>query len=366
MNKNYDLVVIGGGPGGTAAAITSARKGARVLLLERGRFPRQKVCGEFISPESLSILQELLETHSALLRNAVRISKGRLFVDGRVLEVPINPAALSIARFDLDNALLQRAEAAGVMVIQQGAAHRIVGESPFYVQSSVGDFTAKAVVDASGRWSNLNSSQPGNGIGKTKWIGVKAHFIEPSPAKSVDLYFFNGGYCGVQPVTMVGTSGTEHVNACAMVKANAATTLGDVLQLHPALASRSRDWQAATEPSAVAPLIFAEPQPVRNHTLRVGDAACFVDPFVGDGISLALRSGFLAAQCLVPFFRQSVSLHDVLSLYKDRYERELLPVFRSSSKLRKLLQLPPLVRDAAISVLSHFPAAGRYMVRKTR
>src|SRR5579885_293610 len=119
MNKNYDLVVIGGGPAGTAAAIMCARTGARVLLLERGRFPRQKVCGEFTSAEALTILQELLGPNSSLLQNGIGITQGRLFLDGRVLKVPISPAALSIARFDLDSALLQRAEGAGVLVIQR-------------------------------------------------------------------------------------------------------------------------------------------------------------------------------------------------------------------------------------------------------
>ena len=58
---SYDLAIIGGGPAGTSAAISAARQGARVLLLERGRFPRHKVCGEFVSAESLTLLKDLLD-----------------------------------------------------------------------------------------------------------------------------------------------------------------------------------------------------------------------------------------------------------------------------------------------------------------
>jgi len=58
----YDLIVIGGGPAGSAAAIAAARAGAQVLLLERGRYPRHKVCGEFVSAESLDLLSTLLGT----------------------------------------------------------------------------------------------------------------------------------------------------------------------------------------------------------------------------------------------------------------------------------------------------------------
>ena len=92
----YDLAVIGGGPAGAAAAITSARQGHRVLLLERGKYPRHKVCGEFVSAESLGILRSLLSGTALLGRQwerLARIGRGRLFVDGSVLEAAIDPPA---------------------------------------------------------------------------------------------------------------------------------------------------------------------------------------------------------------------------------------------------------------------------------
>jgi flavin-dependent dehydrogenase len=79
----YDLIVVGGGPAGSAAAITAARNGASVLMLERGRFPRHKVCGEFVSAESLELLGNLFDAgHQSLIREMPRISQGRVFADG--------------------------------------------------------------------------------------------------------------------------------------------------------------------------------------------------------------------------------------------------------------------------------------------
>src|SRR5271168_3152725 len=102
----YDLIVIGGGPAGTSAAITAARGGARVLLLERGRFPRHKVCGEFVSAESLDLLGRLLDSGSkSLLSDAVRIAHARIFLDGHMLRTVADPPAASIARLELDEAL---------------------------------------------------------------------------------------------------------------------------------------------------------------------------------------------------------------------------------------------------------------------
>jgi flavin-dependent dehydrogenase len=100
--------------------------------------------------------------------------------------------------------------------------------------------------------------------------------------------------------------------------------------------------------------------------LLVGDAAGFIDPFVGDGISLALRSGALAARSLAPFFSGAASLVDATAEYRDGYRRSLLPVFRASSKIRKMLKLPATVRKPLLSILENAPAIAQYAVRKTR
>src|SRR5256885_16798401 len=82
----FDLIVVGGGPAGSAAAITAVRGGARVLLLERGRLPRHKVCGEFVSAEAVELRGSLLHgQHLTVVNDAGRISRTRLYVDGRMI-----------------------------------------------------------------------------------------------------------------------------------------------------------------------------------------------------------------------------------------------------------------------------------------
>jgi flavin-dependent dehydrogenase len=371
LDVMFDLIVIGGGPAGTATAIIAARGGARVLLLERGRFPRHKVCGEFVSSESLALLSGLLiSEHAALLGNAIRIPRARIFLDGRTLETPLAPPAASIARLDLDAALWESAEKCGVEARQQTAVQGVKGKGPFLVATSAGDFEAHALVSASGRWSNLNPPSNANALNhkpRQKWLGLKAHFAEASPPASVDLYFFEGGYCGVQPVELRGRDPTRgRVNACAMVRANVASTLAEVFARHPALLERSQQWRPLSEPVSTSPLIFGDPRPERDNMLMAGDAAGFVDPFVGDGISLALRSGALAAQSLAPFVRRETSLSAAANQYRRSYERQLAPVFRASSQMRGMLRLPRGVRVPMLFLLESAPAVTRYLVRKTR
>ena len=363
----YDLIIIGGGPAGTSAAISAARGGASVLLLERGRFPRHKVCGEFVSAESLGLLTNLLDRgHATLLSDAVRISKARLFLDGRTLQTTVDPPAASIARLNLDAALWHSAGNAGVDARQQVTVQSVAGAGPFHVVTTAGEFEARALVNASGRWSNLNLP-PTEGERREKWLGLKAHFAEPDAEPSVDLYFFKGGYCGVQPVHVSGeNSSAGRVNASAMVHADVASTLAEVFAQHPALHERSRRWTSLSDPVSTSPLIFRNPQAEQDGILMVGDAAGFVDPFVGDGISLALRSGSLAARCLAPFFAGEASLPDAASRYRELYGQSLLPIFRASSKIRQMLRLPRTLRKPLLMLLENAPAIARYAVRKTR
>src|SRR5258708_35535799 len=106
MTDLYDVAVVGGGPAGSAAAITARRAGARVLLIERGKFPRQKVCGEFVSSEALGLLRGLLDEHfgTPLFDSAVGIDSARIFLDGHIVTAKISPPAKSIPRFDMDYA----------------------------------------------------------------------------------------------------------------------------------------------------------------------------------------------------------------------------------------------------------------------
>ncbi len=368
--NTYDLAVIGGGPAGLAAAITAARDGARVLLAERGKLPRHRVCGEFISAESLTLLDSLLQgSGSRLLRNAIRISSGRLFHGKRIIAVPIIAAAASLARFDLDESLWKAALLAGADARQELAIQSLQQESGggFVLESADASFHAKAVIQAAGRWSNFTGLTQKSAPTTQKWIGLKAHYIESNPAPSVDLYFFEGGYCGVQPVDLQSDKHSgQRINAAALVRADVAHSLDDVLRLNPALAERAVDWQQITEPVSTSQVSFRAPQPLSGDVLLAGDAAAFVDPFVGDGISLGLRSGALAAESLAPFWQARQSLAQSAARYDAAYRSQLGPVFRNAALFRRMLTLPLAVRHTVAAILAYSPTLTGQMVRLTR
>jgi len=354
VEADYDLIVAGGGPAGSAAAITAARSGARVLLLEKDRFPRHKVCGEFVSSESLRLLRALLEGEP--FGAAPRIKCARIFASPKCQAIPVSPPAQSIPRHDLDKALLGAAKNAGAEVREETAVRQVLPGKLFSV--SIGNDTLKtrAVVNATGRWSHLTRFKVSE---KEKWIGIKAHFSEASPPDSVDLYFFQGGYCGVQPVSETA------INACAMVRADTANSLEHVFAMHPALWRRSRDWEQQFPTVSTSALHFRPHRTEDRGMFLAGDSAGFIDPFAGDGISLALHSGTLAAESLLPFLGGDSSLAEAHQRYGTAYRKRLASALRNAARLRSLLSAPAWLRSGAMA-LAGTRILGSLLVRSTR
>jgi len=311
----YDFAVIGAGPAGSSAAITAARAAKRVLLLDKDEFPRHKVCGEFVSFESTRLLQSLTQE----VPDAVQIIRVRLFRSGNVYEGRLRAPALSISRYDLDAMLLDAARQAGAEVRTGCRVLSVAREDGgFAIASDQGEFHAHNVVNASGRWSELREHRS---LPKERWIGIKQHFAESHPSASTDLYFFDGGYCGVQPIT------AHQVNVSALVRAGVARTMSEVIVRSRALTQCSREWTPITAPFTTAPIVFGPPQPVTRGMANVGDAAAFIDPFLGDGIAMALQTGVLAAQCL---------MNGGVDRFRDEYMRWVAPALRRAALLRKL------------------------------
>jgi flavin-dependent dehydrogenase len=350
----YDLIVIGAGPAGSACAITAARSGIKVLLLEKDHFPRQKVCGEFVSAESLGLLQGLLE--NGRFASCPHIFSSRIFLDNKILTLPVSPAAQSIPRFDLDAALFQAAQRAGVITQEDTVVSEVNRNNLFHVAAVGKTFTAKMVINTTGRWSKLTQFDV---AGKEKWLGLKAHFKELRPPQSVDLYFFPGGYCGVTPVD------ANSINACAMVRADVAHSLAEVFTKEPQLLQRSRSWKPLFPTVTTSALYFREPKTESDGMLLAGDAAGFIDPFAGDGISLALQSGTLAANSIISFLQGHCSLLKTQQQYKAAYRKRFAFAFRNAARLRNALAAPKWIRSAAFA-FADMPGVGKMLVRGTR
>ena len=344
VTPQFDVIVVGAGPAGSAAAIAAADRGLRVLLLESSRFPRHKVCGEFVSAESAEVLRYLLGPASNGLLDAPRIRAARLHAEGHSVEVGIEPAAYSIPRFVLDQVLWRAAQDHGVECHNATVQHVGRTGDGFLVTSAGSEYRGAAVINASGRWSRLSRRVSG-----TAWIGLKAHFRGETD-DFVDLYFGCGAYCGVQAIA------PGILNACALVQQGVAKDLAEVFAMDPHLTARSGKWTPVTEVFATAPVYLGPGEPVVNGMLQAGDAAGFVDPFVGDGISLALRSGVLAGRSVLVVSAER---------YSELYRRSFAAIFRNTGRVRSLLNVATSLRPALIHAF-RLPMLGQRIFASTR
>ena len=317
-----ELVIVGGGLAGAAAAITLSEAGRQVLLLERERAPQHKVCGEFLSQEALESLRALGVDPGEL--GATTITSVRLADSRRVTRVALPFAAMSMTRRRLDEALLLRAEQAGATVARgtrvlqvqrEGATWSVAVESgaamqpipPQAIESRTicaptictpTIFVATGKHDLPGR-PRPSGSQHGM-VGFKMYFRLRAEQAAQL-AGHVELLLFRGGHAGLQLVE----DGTANLGC--IVQQGRLRQLGGgwepLLAAMQAECPHLRRRLAGAEPMleralAIAPIPYGyvRPSAAAEGLWSLGDQAAVIPSFTGDGMSIALHSGRLAAK----------------------------------------------------------------------
>jgi menaquinone-9 beta-reductase len=342
-----DVVVVGGGPAGTAAAILLRQRGHDVLLLEEARFPRDKVCGESVSPEAWRLLEALGAAAAVRaldpwpLRGMTLRAPGGTTVRGEYRD---GHAGFAARRLALDQVLLDAARAAGVEVREgtrvsgllrdDGAAVRGVTAAPGSAEEAV---AARLVVGADGRRSvvarRLGLLREHRRLRK---FAVRGHWEGMEGLGEYgEMHVGGGGYCGIAPL-----SATAANVAFVLDRREMAVAAGDVEGFHrralaarwPALAERLQRARLLGPPRAIGPLALEARGLTAPGALLVGDAAGFYDPFTGEGVTLALRSAELAAEAADRALQQA-AVPDLRG-----YERARHAATRDKFRLNRLLQ----------------------------
>lgn len=287
----FDVVVIGSGPAGASCAIFCASAGLRTLVIERETFPREKVCGDCLNPACTPVLQRLgVDGHVRQLPHGALQRVDFIAIGGRTVsvELPRN-AEIAVKRSLLDDLLMERARQAGAE-IREGATVTAVTASPsapwWRISANGQQFEARALVAADGRNSSvarLLRLLPR--IAKDR-VGLQTHIPLPTNfGERVVLQFLREGYSGQAPVD-------DHtLNLCLVGRAHSIAALRNWAESAFGIAA-DHTWRTIT------PLRRAALAPAARRLFLVGDAARVVEPFTGEGIYYALRSGELAAESM--------------------------------------------------------------------
>lgn len=379
MTTPYDALIVGAGPGGSSAAIALASQGWHVALLERQAFPRDKLCGEFVSPEGigdlaqLGVLPVLLDTRPAPVRG-VRVTLSA----GHQIRIALKARGWGLSRLTLDSVLFEHARTHGVECLDHCHVRRIEGSlnTGFRLETGAAGqvpkfLMAKTVIAATGRWSNLTRS-PRNvatdRLGEQRFLGLKAHFRgDADLEEAVELHFFNEGYCGINRIE------GEQINLCALISEQYAASyarhwealIDAAGRQNPHLGDRVRAMRRSSAFLVTSPVAFRTREKVVHDIFMVGDAAGFLDPFSGDGISTAVRSALLAAWSLHQYMTGCQSAEGARQSYMRAYEAEFRKRFFFARLIRGALSLPGIPSAFAL-VQARIPSLGQWVVRQTR
>ena len=315
----FDVAIVGGGPAGSTCAAFCALAGLRTAVLEREKFPREKVCGDCLNPscwpviERLGLTQKLLSLPHSKLSSVEFIS-----IDGRAVIVDLPSEAdreISVKRSLFDDLLLRRAHELGAEIRDQTTVTALNCNSDWRIETAPEEmFYARILIGADGR--NSTVARLCNLLPRParERVALQAHVPLPRDfGNRVVLQFLIEGYSGQAPVN------ETELNLCLVGKPSTISTLRD-------WASRQFQLPGDQPWRTVTPLTRSSLPCARGNLFFVGDAARVVEPFTGEGIYYALRSGELAANTVTKMLggeeRQSV-LREFARAYAEMYRGRL-------------------------------------------
>ncbi len=389
---DYDAVIVVGGPAGSSAAIHLAMNGASVLLVEQKKFPREKLCGEFISPECLDHFSRLGVADQMLAANGTRLTETLFYArNGRSLSVPSewfgrdHIAALGLSRAQMDARLLSRAHDVGVEVLEEAhaTAPYIENETVTGVKLKRGDFEERTVralvtIDATGRSRSLARRVEKEGIGNaskqrqnSRLVAFKTHLEGTRGAPGhCEIYVYRGGYGGLNSIE------NDLSNLCFIAKARDVRRCGGDAEraMHELVRRNRRAAHTLANARSVSPWMAVALDGFGRRTLvpvdglmAVGDAASFIDPFTGSGMLMALESGELAALSILRFLpglRTNLEFSGLRNDYRARYDRKFTSRLRVCSALRRAAFMPWLA-ETMIFTLGASDRTRRKLARAT-
>ena len=392
-----DVIVIGGGPGGSTAATMLARKGLQVLLLERDRFPRDHV-GESLLPASIPVLEELgvlpaIQEAGFLPKWGATMVWGREGAPWSWYFRETNrkyPHSYQVWRPTFDHLLLENSRANGVTVWEGCHVAGVLFEDgratgvQYSVEGASG-LVARAgfIVDASGQSGLL-----GRQLRLRRWdpyfrnLAVYGYFtgarrLLPPDETNIFIESYPNGWFWNIPLhtgwASVGAVVDSHAAQDEVRHRGLHGFLIDQIAQAPHTAHMLREAEMVSGPFIVKDWSYASEQVVGDGYILVGDAACFVDPLFSSGVHLALMSGVMAAAYVTSALKDRSMREAAGQVYRDLYYkeyghfREMARLFYSSNRTsdsyfweaRRILEADDLSpRHAFIQAVAGQPPRG--------
>jgi len=353
--QTFDVAIVGGGPAGSSCAAFCAMAGLQSLILDREKFPREKVCGDCLNPscwpvlERLELVQRVWDLSHSKLRSVEFIA-----IDGRKVIVDLPSGAgceISVKRSLFDDLLLGRARELGAEVHEQATATGLSRNDYWNIETASGEFfQARILIAADGRNSTVAHLCNLLPRPARERVALQAHVPLPRDfGNRIVLQFLPEGYSGQAPVN------ETQLNLCLVGT--------------PPTISKLRGWaeQQFELPAdqawrTITPLTRSPVPAAHENLFFIGDAARVVEPFTGEGIYYALRSGELAANAIAKILRgddRNSALREFGRAYAQMYRGRLW-----INRLSRAAVLRPQLASKLVWAARSQPAILRMLTRK--
>lgn len=348
--RAYDVLVVGGGPAGATVAALAARAGLSTLVIERTRFPREKVCGDCLNPGVWTVLDQLGVSE---MINRLPSAKLRWVEFRNIAKRPIRfelsgepRGERGIRRKLFDETLINHAISSGAEVRFGEPVLKVHQGSAWQISTINGIVHGRFLVAADGRNSSVARLLADYPKTRTDRIGLQTHFsTDMRPHVALELCPY--GYLGLASV------GENLANLCLVCRPEHADRFRreatERFRLSP-----SHRWLSIT------PLARSALQSARPNLLYIGDAARVVEPLTGEGILYALQTGALAAKAICHATTSTLDPALFYTAWHKKIYRNRLWV----NQLARFAVLHPKISSTLFELLRFYPAPLKYLTTK--
>lgn len=367
-----DVAIVGAGPAGSTLAALLAGKGLSVAVIDRDVFPRDKLCGEFLSYDAMPIVERLGILPA--MAHAPTIDRCRVVGWRQTYEFAFPRPARGVSRFFLDDLLLRTAVARGARSFAGWTAEQITPESVTISRNGeTRRLDAPVIIGAWGRWGRFDT-QLGRSFVRDRahrHFGFKRHYVAPASAGDpdrnvIELYSFPRGYLGVSAIEdgLTNVCGLVHASRLTGHKGRWDSFVETIRREESALETMYSKHEPAGEFLSSEPVIFRGRSATERGIFMVGDASGIIDPLAGNGMAMAMQSALVAAPLIAQAVSRPADRDRIEREYRDDHERMFARRIRWSRRVATLLARPALL-NAALGAF-HQPRIGEFLLRNTR
>jgi len=375
----HEIAIIGGGPSGSTAAIYLANYGFDVCLIEKKVFPRDILCGEFLSREVVDNLKVLNLYEDFLTLKPNPINSFAMFNGKKGISAKLDFQAFGMKRSAFDNLLLTNAKAKGVTVYQPFEVSEIRKKNGGYIlnmKSSNRVFektTSQYVIAAYGKRNHLDAKLSRNFIShKSNLNGIKYHvhtkFLKNVKDDQIQIFTSDRIYCGVNTVSdnEVTFCFLENRRNFSKTPIHSLKDLAEKNFSFNSLFSRQLDDVfLSNRVYGSGDIYFGSRNKVEEGIFMIGDAAQVIAPLSGDGISMAMDSAIMLANLFKDKLQKNISDADLYIMYNREWQKNFEKRLKNALFIQSVL-FNKFGRKIGVEVLNCYPNALNYFIKNTR